>query len=312
MQAALLELAKPCFDGGAWLPWIKAPVLVLAAVEQNLAALSGAEGDDGSLPLEAFASAKAVGAVLRRAAGNDLGHAWLQRLMHQGAFRAGHGSANDRLSVWLQHLMLELASALSMRRDALRWIRAEHDVWRRDRAVAAISAAALGEVGSQAVAAILMRQVLGVGLWTTGQDGGFAASSAERHLMAAVIGRHPDPATWFEELWHSMAPIRDQARHSMTSAGGHPGDATVIAMTWFMFGLDAVDPRTPPYRALWKALLRAVRERTLAQASPLAQPAWRARYQLLAAHLAHRLRDAADEAAAEDLRKLIGRCYALT
>lgn len=304
----LLELARSCFDGGNWLPWIKAPVLVLAAVEQNLAALADAGGDDGSLPSAAFASAavKAVGAVLGRADGNDLGHAWLQRLMHRRAFRVRRGAANDRPSIWLQHLMLELASVLSPRRDALRWIRAEHEVWRRDRAVTAISAAGLGEVGSQAMAATLVWEVLGLGLLTTGQKDCFAASSsAERRLMAAVIGRHPDPAVWFEELWHSMAPIRDQARHTTTSAGGHAGDATVIAVTWFMFGLDAVDPRTPAYRALWRALLRAVRECALAQTSPLAQPAWRARYQLLAAHLAHRLMDATDDAAADDLRELL-------
>ncbi len=304
----LLELARPCFDGGAWLPWIKAPVLVLAAVEQNLAALADGGDDDGSIPSEAFASAtaKAVGAVLERADGNNLGHGWLQRLMHRGAFRAGRGAANDRPSIWLQHLMLELASALSTRQDALQWIRAEHEVWRRDRAVAAISAAGLGEVSSPAAAATLIREVLGLGLHTTGQEDGFGASSnAERRLMAAVVGRHPDPAAWFEELWRSMAPIRDRARHTTTSAGGHAGDATVIAVTWFMFGLDAVDPRAPAYRALWRALLRAVRECAVAQTSPLAQPAWRARYQLLAAHLAHRLGDAADEAAADDLRELL-------
>lgn len=152
-----------------------------------------------------------------------------------------------------------------------------------------------------------MRQALELGLHTTGQEDGFTASaSAERRLMAAVVGRHSDPAAWFAELWHSMAPIRDQARHSMTSAGGHPGDATVIAVTWFMFGLDGVDPRAPAYRALWRVLLQAVQECALVQASPLAQPAWRARYQFLAAHIAHRLGDAADEAAANDLRELIG------
>ncbi|MDT7953749.1 MAG: hypothetical protein RQ966_19795, partial [Acetobacteraceae bacterium] len=304
----LLELARPCFDGGTWLPWIKAPVLVLAAVEQNLAALADAGCDDGFLPSKAFASAaeKVVSAVLERADGNDLGHAWLQRLMHRGAFRVGHGVASDRPSIWLQDLILELASALSMRRDALPWIRTEHETWRRDRAVAAISAAGLGEVGSQSMAATLVREVLGLGLHTTGQEDGFAASSnAERRLMAAVIGRHPDPAAWFEELWRSMAPIRDQARHTTMSAGGHAGDATVIAVTWFMFGLDAVDPRSSAYRSLWRALLRAVRGCALAQTSLLAQPAWRARYQLLAAHLAHRLGDAADEAAADDLRELL-------
>lgn len=305
----LLDLARPCFEAGAWLPWIKAPVLVLAAVEEKLAALADEGGDDGSVPFEAFASAaaKAVGAVLERADGNDLGHAWLQRLMHRRAFCARRGSGNDRPRFWLQHLMLELASALSPRRDALQWVRAEQDVWRRDRAVAAISAAGLGGVGSQAVAATLMREVLGLGLWTTGQDGGFSASSsAERWLMAALIGRHPDPAAWFEELWHSMAPVRDQARHAMTSAGGHAGDATVIAVTWFLFGLDAVDPRKPVHRALWRSLLRAVRECALAQVSPLAQPAWRARYQFLAAHLAHRLVTVADGEAADDLRELLG------
>ncbi len=306
---ALLELARPCFDGGAWLPWIKAPVLVLAVIEQNLAALTDAGGDDGSLPSEAFvsAAAKAVDAVLRRADGNDFGHAWLQRLMHRGgAFRVRHGLANDRPSIRLQHLMLELASGLSTRRDALKWIRAEHEVWRRDRAVAAITAAGYGEVGSQAVVAALMQEVFGLGLHTTGQEDGFAASSsAERWLMAAVIGHHPDPASWFQKLWHSMAPIRDQARHTMMSAGGHAGDATVIAVTWFMFGLDAIDPQAPAHRALWRTLLQAVRECALAQASPLAQPAWRARYQLLAAHLAHRHGYAADEAAADDLRELL-------
>ncbi len=304
----LLELARPCFDDGAWLPWIKAPVLVLAAVEQNLAAIADAGGDDGSPPLEVFASAaaKAVSTVVGRADGNDLGHAWLQRLMHRGAFRVGRGVANERPSIWLQHLMLELASTLSMRRDTLQWIRAEHEVWRRDRAVAAISAAGLGEVGSPAAAATLMREVVGLGLHTTSQENGFAASSnAERRLMAAVIGRHPNPTAWFDELWGSMAPIRDQARHATTSAGGHAGDATVIAVTWFMFGLDAVDPRAPAYRALWRALLQAVKECALAQTSPLAQPAWRARYQLLAAHLAHRLGDARDEVAADDLRELL-------
>ena len=29
----LLELARPCFSDGAWLPWIKAPVLVSISVE---------------------------------------------------------------------------------------------------------------------------------------------------------------------------------------------------------------------------------------------------------------------------------------
>jgi hypothetical protein len=72
------------------------------------------------------------------------------------------------------------------------------------------------------------------------------------------------------------------------------------------FGLDAVDVRTLAHRALWQSLHSAIHECATAQISPLARPAWRARYQLLAAHLANRLITLDDEEAAQDLRTLLG------
>ena len=305
----LLRLARPCFRAGVWLPWIKSSILVVAAIEEKLAAIGETEGETCAGPSEAFAAstARALAAVLARADGNDLGHAWLQRLMHGHAFRHRRTADTGPARLRHRHLLVELASALSPKGEAARWVGAEQDVWRRDRAVAALAAAGLGDVGSQTSAEGLMLKLLSLGLWTTGLEASFShPSTPERWLIAALIDRHSDPVTWFDALWHSLAPIRDRARHASLPAGGHAGDATVIAVTWFLFGLDALDPREPAHRALWRSLLLAVRECSLAQVSPLAQPSWRARYQLLAAHLAIRLVADANAAATDDLRELLG------
>ena len=304
----LLRLARPCFEAGVWLPWIKSPILVVAATEEKLAAIGKAEGENGSGPSEAFAdsTARALAAVLARADGNDLGHAWLQRLMHSHAFRHGQTPDTNPSRLRHRHLLVELASALSPRGEAARWVGAEQDVWRRDRAVAALAAAGLGDVGSQTSAEGLMLELLPLGLWTTGQEASFSApTTAERWLIAALIGRHSDPVTWFDATWHSLAPVRDRARHASLTAGGNAGDATVIAVTWFLFGLDALDPREPAHGALWRSLLLAIRECSLAQVSPLSQASWRARYRFLAAHLANRLAANANAAATDDLRELL-------
>ena len=306
----LFALAPPCFESGEWLPWVKTPVLILAAVEAKLEMIADLDENGASATSGAFvaAVAKAVRGVLERADGHDLGHAWLQQMIRRR--KLGYGRRSGDKQFRLEHhgrLLLELASALSPKRCAIDWIRAEQETWRRDRAVAAIATTGLGKTGSQDAAAALIVEVLRLGLWTTAQQGGFSQSSnPERHLMAAVIGRHDAPAAWFDELWRNLAPVRDRARHATTLAGGHAADATMIAVTWFLFGLDAVDVRTPAHRALWRSLHLAVRECAMAQILPIAQLEWRARYGFLAAHLAHRLVTFGDEGTLQDLRDILG------
>jgi len=307
---ALLALARPCFDAGDWLPWVKTPVLIVTSIGAKLAILAAQAEDGTSAASDAFTDAtrKAVRGVLERADGIELGHAWLQRLIQERAFEWTRPSGGDRPRPdFHDRLQLELASALSPRRGVFEWVQAEQDICRRDRAVAAIAAAGLGEAGSCVAAATLMGQVLQLGLPTIAQEGGFSGSSSpERQLMAAVIGRDVAPAAWFDDLWRGLAPVRDRARHARTSAGCPAGDATVIAVTWFLFGLDAVDVSAPAHGALWRSLHSAVREGAMTQTSPLAQTAWRARYRFLAAHLAYRLVTLADEETTLDLQDLLG------
>lgn len=307
---ALLALACPCFDAGKWLPRVKTPILIVAAIETKLETLAD-PGEDGTpTPSDAFAAAveQTVQGVLARSDGNDLGYAWLQRLILLRRFAIKPGSSDHRsIPGSYSQLLGELASALPPRRDATDWIGAEDDLWRRDRAVAAIAGVGLGGTGNHDAAATLMGKALQMCPRTTGQEDGFSASSSpERWLVAAVIGRHAAPAAWFDDLWHDLVPIRDRARHMTTPAGGHAGDATVIAVSWFLFGLDAIDVRTPAHRALWRSLHVAVRDCAMAQTSPLAQAAWRMRYRFLAAVLAYRLVTLADEETVRDLQDFLG------
>lgn len=305
----LLALAQPCFDAGNWLPCVKTPFLIVTAIETKLEMLTGAGEDGSSSPSDAFvaATAQTIQSVLERVDGNSLGHAWLQRLIQWRSFGSRRRSVADRPPPGCRdRLLWELASALSPRHDAVEWVMAEQDVFRRGRAVAAIATAGLGEAGNPSAAADLMGQVLRLGLLTTGQEDSFLVpSSAERRLMAAVIGRHVAPAMWFDGLWRGLAPLRDRARHATISADSHASDATVIAVSWLLFGLDAVDVLAPAHRELWRSLYSAVREGAVTQASPTAQAAWRMRYGFLTAYLGHRLVMLADEEAMSDLKDLL-------
>ena len=306
----LLVLARPCFDAGNWLPWVMAPFLIMAAIEAKLETLADPGEDGASSPSDVFdvAAGQAIQSVLERVDGNGLGYAWLQRLIQRRSPGSGRRLGDGRTRTECgDRLLWELASALPPRHDAVDWVRAEQDVFRRDRAVAAIAAAGLGETGDHNAAAALMGQVLRLGLWTTAQEEGFSVSpNPERRLVAAVIGRHVASGAWFDDLWCDLAPVRDRARHAMNSGGGHASDATIIAVSWFLFGLDAVDVRTAAHGTLWRSLHSAVRDSAMTQTSPMAQAAWRARYRFLTAHLAHRLVTLADEETARDLRDLLG------
>ncbi|HUZ63743.1 MAG TPA: hypothetical protein VMU82_08525, partial [Acetobacteraceae bacterium] len=267
-------------------------------------------GEDGSFsPSDAFvvATTQAIQSVLERVDGNSLGHAWLQRLIQWRSFGSRRRPVADRPPLGCRdQLLWELASVLSPRHDAVEWVRAEQDVFRRYRAVAAIAIAGLGETGNPGAAADLMGQVLRLGLLTAGQEDSFLVpSNAERRLMAVVIGRHVAPATWFDDLWRGLVPLRDRARHAMMSADSQASDATVIAVSWLLFGLDTVDVLAPAHRDLWRSLHLAVREGAETQALPTAQAAWRMRYGFLTAYLGYRLVKIADEEAMSDLKDLL-------
>ena len=305
----LLALAQPCFDAGNWLPWVKTPFLIVTAIETKLEMLTDAAEDGSFSPSDAFvvATRQAIQSVLGRVDGNSLGHAWLQRLIQWRSFGSRRRPVADRPPLGCRdQLLCALASMLSPRHDAVEWVMAEQGVFRRYRAVAAIATAGLGEAGSPSAAADLMGEVLRLDLLTTGQENSFSVPlSAERRLMAAVIGRHVAPATWFDDLWRGLVPLRDRARHAAVSADSHASDATVVAVSWLLFGLDTVDVRAPAHRDLWRSLHSAVREGAATQASLTAQTAWRMRYGFLTAYLGHRLVMLANEEAMSDLKDLL-------
>ena len=307
--SALLNQAPTCFVDGKWLPSVKTPVLILAAVELKLTTLCNLISDDDGEPSESFVAAavQVIRCLTARPDGSCLGSAWMQRLVQERELQSRRRSAHERPSPKCHaRLLWELASALPARRDALEWVRSERSIWRRERAVVAVAAAGLGDTKDVTLAMDFLRQVLMFDLGSSGQEQGFVAPwSPERQLIASVIGRHVTPAAWFDELWHDLAPVRDQARHASTVGGDSAGDKAIIAVSWFLFGLDTLDPCTPEHRMLWRLLHKAVHESVLSQGFPLAQESWRARYGFLAAHLANRLVNVADAEVQSDLRDFL-------
>ena len=306
----LLALAQECFDEDSWLPWVKTPITLLTEVEVRLAMLA-TNTSDKSLPASVTFSTmveKTVNCVIDRVDGNNLGHAWLQHLIQSRFLGSRRRTPRDHPGLACPAtLPIQLAAALRQKRDPVAWVKCEDRASNRYRAVAAIAPAAFGQSGSPEAAILLMKKLLPSDLSPIGlAENGFARSeNVERALLALIIRHHPRPLECFSNLWRDLAPARDRARHIDIPGEQSAHHATLIAISWFMFGLDGINPHSSAYRSLWQELLSAVHECAALQADSEANAAWRSRYCFLAAHLADRLGESKEREFSADLKDLI-------
>lgn len=91
-----------------------------------------------------------------------------------------------------------------------------------------------------------------------------------------------------------------------TPVNSHSSETTLVAVTWFLFGLDGIAVNSAAHRELWRSLRLAVSEATMTQLLSPYRESWTLRYGFLAAYLGHRLVTSADDESISDLNDLLG------
>lgn len=305
----LLRVSPPAFgDDGRWIVRVKTPFLILANIAEKLADFSPAPENGAAAPPEQFQSAvrSVLGVLATRPDAVWFGYAWLQQLV--SAARLGSrrrrvaGNIVDEAYLFV---LVETAKSLPARHDAIEWVTDELELWRRERAVAAIAGVTLEKPNGHNAGALVIEQVLTRELLLSVELRAATGhwSKPERFLIGTCIASFPSPEQWFAALWRKLMPVRDRARHSFDWRD-HSPEIDEIVISWSLCGLDRIPQHSPSARLFWLDLHRAIRESALTHVSIPSE--WRSEYCFLAGLLASRLvGNLEDVAARADLRDLL-------
>lgn len=268
----LIARAAPAFapDGG-WHAGARAIYPLLGIAEHLLQRSAGLGPRSESASLETFLSE--LTAILvhleRRPDFPWIGFAWLQDLLWQERSTALWVARNVYgLKDAIVRITEALADRLGAHPQPLDWIAAEEQLWRSNRASAALLPLILSDQGAigPVLDALVRDDLMST---STLADALMASDTSTSRIFGTALLSLPDPARWLRDRWNDSFATRDRLFHWQgvwAAEGRDPGAIIVSFGCAALVRLFHAPQRTVGTSGLWQTLCDIVGEARITRA----------------------------------------------